>query len=70
MQEEAIIAWLIASDHNPLALAINPPGKAGVKSCCKKYLTAKQERLFCSGHAFDSAWKRLKREMRIIDRKP
>ncbi|TXH97679.1 MAG: hypothetical protein E6Q75_03925 [Rheinheimera sp.] len=70
MQEDAIINWLKLNAHDPLALPINPLGKAGVKSDCKKYHLANHSKLFMSKGAFDSAWKKLKSQKRIIDRKP
>ena len=68
-QEEAIINWLKLNYHDPLALPKNPKGKAGVKSNCKGHYLANTPDLFTKD-TFDSTWKRLRREMRIIDRKP
>lgn len=67
LQEEAIINWLNLKGFNPLEFPKNVPGKRGVKADCKDYFLAEKPDLFTKS-AFESAWKRLKKEKRIIDR--
>lgn len=68
LQEEAIISWLKLNDYNPLAFPENERGKRGVKANCRDVFLVERTDLFTRS-SFDEAWKRLKKEKRIIDSK-
>lgn len=66
MQEDAIINWLRSKNYDPLALPKNTPGKSGIKANCRDCLLANRSELFTKS-TFADAWKRLRKENRIID---
>lgn len=66
MQEDAIINWLRSNNYDPVALPKNTPGKSGIKANCRDCLLANRYELFTKS-TFADAWKRLRKENRIID---
>lgn len=64
-QDAMILTAIRKAGHNPLALPVNEPGKAGVKAEIRNAL--RNEKLFTSSRVFDKAWERLRKQGDIAD---
>lgn len=60
-QDNSILSWLKSNKHDPLKLAVPPPGLSGVKKLCKDAVH------FSSVGVFDNAWERLRANGEIKD---
>ena len=64
-QDAMILTAIRKAGHNPLALPVNEPGKAGVKAEIRNAL--RNEKLLTGSTVFDKAWERLRKQGDIAD---
>lgn len=66
-QNNAILNWLKANQHDPLKLPVPPRGLSGVKKLCRDELCGRKKQLFSSPSVFNTAWERLRSNDAIKD---